>query len=299
MKFIIFGAGAIGSLFGALLSVKNDVLLIGRREHMDAIEREGLKIEGITEGIFHPKTKWDGSRYDVVILTTKAYDTRKALEEIVNKFGRLPVLSLQNGLKNEEIIAEIVGEEYAIGGITSHGATFLQEGKILHAGKGETVIGELNGRITERIKEIGEAFNACGIDTKISNKIKEEIWKKAVVNVVINGLTTLLRCKNGELLKSRYAEEMMKKICMECVEIARTEGIEINEKIIDKTKEVAKNTAENISSMLQDIMRGKKTEVEEINGEIVRIAKKHGINACANEFLYNLIKAMESVRHLG
>ncbi|KAA0009555.1 MAG: ketopantoate reductase family protein [Thermoplasmata archaeon] len=299
MKFIIFGAGAIGSLFGALLSTKNDVLLVGRKEHIEAIEREGLKIEGITKGIFHPKTKWDGSRYDVVILTTKAYDTKKALEEILHKFGKIPVLSLQNGLKNEEMITEIIGEEYAIGGITSHGATFLRAGKILHAGTGETVIGELNGRITERIEEIEEAFNTCGIDTRISTDIKKEIWKKAVVNVVINGLTSLLRCKNGELLKSRHAEETMEKICTECIEIARAEGIGIGEEIIDKTKEVAKNTAENISSMLQDIMKGKKTEVEEINGEIVRIAKKHGINACINEFLFKMIKAMENVRHLG
>ncbi|HHO57114.1 MAG TPA: 2-dehydropantoate 2-reductase, partial [Thermoplasmatales archaeon] len=110
MRFIIFGAGAMGSLFGGLLSARHDVLLVGREEHMKAIEENGLRIEGITNGIFYPKTKWDGERYDFVILTTKSYDTKKAVEEILKKFGKMPVLSLQNGLRNEEIIAEIMGK---------------------------------------------------------------------------------------------------------------------------------------------------------------------------------------------
>lgn len=299
MRFIIFGAGALGSLFGALLSTHHDVLLVGRKKHMEVIKERGLKIEGITKRVFYPETEWDGSRYDVVILTTKAYDTEKAAREILKKFGKIPVLSLQNGLRNEEILAEIVGNEYVIGGITSHGATFLEYGKIYHAGIGETIIGEMDGKITDRIKNIAEAFNKCGIETKISKDIKKEIWKKAVVNAAINGLTALLKCKNGFLLENRNAEILLEKICEECIKIAKTEGIEIGGEIIDKTKEVAEKTADNISSMLQDLLKGRKTEIEEINGEFVRIARRHDMEACMNEFLTLAIKAMESVRHLG
>ncbi|MEM1513467.1 MAG: ketopantoate reductase family protein [Candidatus Thermoplasmatota archaeon] len=299
MKFIIFGAGAIGSLFGGLLSRKNDVLLVGRKKHIEEIEKKGLKIEGVTEGIFYPKTRWDGSKYDFVILATKAYDTKLAIDEILGKFGKIPVISIQNGLRNEEIIAEKIGVENVIGATTTHGVIFLENGKIYHAGRGETIIGEMNGEISERIKKICEAFNECGIETKISNQIKKEKWKKAIVNSAINGLTSILRCKNGELVRNEYTKYLMEKICMEGIEVAKAEGIEIDEEIIKKAQEVAINTSENISSMLQDIISGKKTEVDEIIGEIIRRAKKHGINACINETIYALIKANESVRHLG
>ncbi|MBC7080766.1 MAG: ketopantoate reductase family protein [Thermoplasmatales archaeon] len=298
MKFIIFGAGAIGSLFGGLLSRKNDVLLVGRKEHIEEIEKNGLIVEGFTNEIFYPKTEWDGSKYDFVILTTKAYDTEKAVDEILRKFGEIPIISIQNGLRNEEIIAEKMGIENVIGALTTHGVTFIGNGRIYHAGKGETIIGELSGEITDRIKNICKTFNECGIETKISGEIKKEKWKKAIVNSAINGLTSILRCKNGEIIKNEYAIELIKKICTEAIEVAKAEGIEI-EDIIEKVKEVAENTSENISSMLQDIISGKKTEVDEINGEIIIRAKKHGIKTPVNEVIYSLIKANESVRHLG
>lgn len=299
MKFIIYGAGALGSLFGGLLSKKHDVLLIGRKKHIEAIRKNGLKIEGITNEVFHPKTVWDKSKYDVVLLTTKAYDTKKAVRQIRKKYGKIPVLSLQNGLRNEEIIAEELGIKYAIGGITSHGATFLQYGRVYHAGRGETIIGELNGKITERIKKIAEAFNECGIETKISKEIKKEIWKKVIVNSAINGLTAILKCKNGELLRNRHAHMLLKKVCLEGIKVANAEGFDVGKEIIKKAEEIAKKTANNISSMLQDLLKGKRTEVEEINWEIVKIAKKHGIEAPLNEFLTYAIKAIENVRHLG
>ncbi len=299
MKFIVYGAGALGSLFGALLSTKHDVLLIGRKEHIEAIRKNGLKIEGVTKGVFYPEVEWDGSKYDVVLLTTKSYDTRKAVREIKEKFGKIDVLSLQNGLRNEEIIAEEMGMEYALGGITSHGATFLQAGKIYHAGKGETVIGELNGEITERIRKIANAFNECGIETKISRNIKRDIWRKAIVNSAINGLSAVLRCKNGEILRNEYAEKLLEEICEEGVRVANAEGMEIGNEVIKMAKEILHRTADNISSMLQDILKGKRTEVEEINGEIVKTAKKHGMEANFNKFLTYVIKAMENVRHLG
>ncbi|MCD6330766.1 MAG: 2-dehydropantoate 2-reductase [Thermoplasmata archaeon] len=299
MKFIVYGAGALGSLFAALLSTKHDVLLIGRKEHIEAIRKNGLKIEGVTKGVFYPEVEWDGSKYDVVLLTTKSYDTRKAVREIKEKFGKIDVLSLQNGLRNEEIIAEEMGMEYALGGITSHGATFLQAGKIYHAGKGETVIGELNGEITERIRKIANAFNECGIETKISRNIKRDIWRKAIVNSAINGLSAVLRCKNGEILRNEYAEKLLEEICKEGIRVANAEGMEIGNEVIKMAKEILHRTADNISSMLQDILKGKRTEVEEINGEIVKTAEKHGMEAKFNKFLTYVIKAMENVRHLG
>lgn len=299
MRFVIYGAGAIGSLFGGLLSVNNEVVLVGRKKHMEEIKKNGLRVEGITQKTFYPEVELKMKGCDVVILTTKSYDTERAVKEILKKFGKVPVLSLQNGLRNEEIISEIIGEEYALGGLTNHGATFVENGRIFHAGKGETIIGEMSGEITERIKEIAHAFNKCGIETKVSEDIKKEIWKKAIINASINGLTSILKCRNGHLVKNKSAEILLEKICRECIEISNKSGIDVGEEIIEKAKEVAFKTSENISSMLQDLLKGKKTEIDEINGAFVEIAEKYRMRAPLNEFIYLAVKSMENVRHLG
>jgi len=291
MKIIVYGAGALGSLFAALLSKKHDVLVVGREKHIKAIEKNGLVVEGLTNGIFHPKTRWDGSKYELIILTTKAYDTKKAVEEAVERFGKLPFLSLQNGLNNEEEIASIVGKENVIGGITNHGVTFIDYGKIRHAGYGETIIGEMDGKMGNRIRKIARAFNEAGIKTRISERIKEEIWRKAIINSAINPLTTIFKCKNGAIMKY---ENLIREICDEGSKIARKEGYVIND-AFEKTMEIIEKTADNYSSMLQDVMNGKRTEIEEINGAIANVGKKHGIKACYNIVLTKIIKEMENV----
>jgi len=289
MKFILYGAGALGSLFGGLLSRCHNVLLIGREEHINAIFKHGLKIEGITNEIFYPNVEWDGSNYDLMILTVKAYDTEKAMEQAIKKFGVMPVLSLQNGLRNEDIIEKFVGRENTIGGVTSHGVTFISPGKIRHAGKGVTIIGGIGKN--EIVENIANAFNECGIETKVSKNIKKEIWRKTIINSAINSLTTILKCKNGELIKY---ENLIKKICSEGMEVAKIEGYSIND-AFEKTMHVITNTKNNYSSMLQDIMNKKRTEINEINGEISRIAELHGIHACYNSVLTEIIKEMENV----
>ncbi len=291
MKIIVYGAGALGSLFAALLSKKHDVLVVGREKHIKAIEKNGLVVEGLTNGIFHPKTRWDGSKYELIILTTKAYDTKKAVEEAVERFGKLPFLSLQNGLNNEEEIASIVGKENVIGGITNHGVTFIDYGKIRHAGYGETIIGEMDGKMGNRIRKIARAFNEVGIKTRISERIKEEIWRKAIINSAINPFTTIFKCKNGAIMKYK---SLIREICDEGSKIARKEGYVIND-AFEKTMEIIEKTADNYSSMLQDVMNGKRTEIEEINGAIANVGKKHGIKACYNIVLTKIIKEMENV----
>ncbi|RLF39365.1 MAG: 2-dehydropantoate 2-reductase [Thermoplasmata archaeon] len=299
MRFIVFGAGALGSLFGGLLSRHHDVLLVGRKEHLSAVAKRGLTIEGITSGVFRPDTEWDGSSYDMVLLTTKAYDTERAAREILATFGKMPVLSLQNGIGNEEVLADVFGREQVMGGVTSHGATFVENGRIYHAGTGETLIGMLDGRIPDMLKKTADAFNRCGIPTTITSHIQREIWKKTMVNAAINGLTSILRCRNGFLLENEHASHLLERVCSECSAIARAAHMDIGEDITEKTREVARNTAENISSMLQDILKGKKTEVDEIHGAFAAVARVHGISAPINEFLAHAIRAMENVRHLG
>lgn len=296
MKIVILGAGALGSFIGGMLCKKNEVIFIGRKEHMDAVKKNGLMIKGKTECIVYPKVEKEYAKEpDLIIMTVKAYDTKKAMEENISLVGeKTVVLSLQNGLGNEELLAETVGKR-VIGGVTSHGVTFLKPGEIYHSGIGETIIGEMDGEITERVKKVANMFNECGIETGISIEIRKDIWCKAIINSAINPLTAIVKCKNGYLLQNKYLKKLMEEICEEGIAVARSEGIDVGEEIIKKTEEVAYLTRKNYSSMLQSIMQGKKTEIEEINGEIVKRGRKNDISTPINFTLFSIIKAMEKI----
>lgn len=296
MKVLILGAGAIGSYFGGMLSKKYEVTLIGREAHINAIKKNGLKITGKTNIRAYPKAFTDISesdKSDLIILTVKSYDTKKAIIEAIPYIKNSLVLSLQNGLNNEEIISKIIGEN-VIGGITSNGVTFVLPGEIYHAGVGETVIGELNFKITNRIKKIQKMFNSVGINCKVSKNIIGEIWAKTIVNACINPITAIYRIKNGEILKNLKYLKILEEVCMEGIEVAKKANVKLPDcDILEKTKEIARKTANNKSSMLQDIEMGKKTEIDAINGAIVEIGKKFGVPTPVNCRLIEFIKRKE------
>jgi 2-dehydropantoate 2-reductase len=290
------GAGAIGSLFGALISKNNNVLLIGRKPHVSAIKKSGLVIRGKTQ--FNVKINAEHSMDsivfspDILILTVKSYDTESAISQagkVINK--DTVVLSLQNGLDNIDKIKKFVDSEKIVAGVTTHGALFSEPGIIKHTGIGTTILGELNGQKTKRIDNIVNIFNKAGIKTSVSNNIIREVWIKAIVNSCINPLTTLFQCKNGYLIENPILENLVEKVCQESTNIANAEGINLSYKdMIGKTKEVIRNTSENYSSMLQSFKKGKKTEINSINGKLVEIGKKHDFDPLMNEILTYSVK---------
>jgi 2-dehydropantoate 2-reductase len=303
MKILVFGAGALGGFVGGFLSQKYDVTLYGKEDKMLPIQNTGLKISGVTEIVVHPKIAYDpkdlkNQDYDLIILAVKAYDTDSAMKVIKDIMdSKTVVLSLQNGLDNETKIRQAIGMENTIGGVTSHGLTFIEPGHVHHAGVGETKIGEMDGKESERIKEIANALSLVGIETEISQNIKKEIWIKGIVNAGINPLTALSRLKNGYLLKIPYLERLLEDTCKECIEVAKIKGLDLSDcDVIEKTKNVAKLTSENKSSMLQDIERGRKTEIDSINGRLVEIGQKHEVETPINSTLVSLIKGIEEGR---
>jgi len=298
MNIVVFGAGAIGSLFGAMLSKNNNVLLIGRKNHIKAINKYGLKIKGKTniKVKLNAKTSVNSLKYspDLFILTVKSYDTEKAIlnaKKIIGK--KTVVLSLQNGLDNINKIEKIVDKKNIICGVTTCGAFFKKPGIIEHTGTGLTIIGELNSKNTERINNINNVFSKSGIKTNVSQDILKEIWTKAIINASINPLTAVFKCKNGHLLKNPILEKIVEKICIESTSIVNANNICISNKdIIRKTKDVIKKTSENLSSMYQSCMKGRKTEIDSINGKFVDLGIKLNEEREINEIIINSIKIL-------
>ncbi len=302
MKIAVLGAGAMGCLYGSFLAKEtNEIWLIDVwKGHVDSINVEGLRVvESIGEKVIKDiKATINPSEVgvvDLVLVFVKSTITDKALEGSKDIIGsNTIILTLQNGLGNVEKIASVIGEKNILAGTTAHGASILTPGKVKHAGMGNTIIGEINGEITHRVKEIAELFKNCGIETIVTNNVLGLIWDKLLVNVGINALTALTGLKNGELIMHKETEEILELAVREGMLIAKANGINlINEYPIEHTKEICKLTSENRSSMLQDIINNRRTEIDMINGAIVKEGKKNNIETPINLLLTNLVKIKE------
>jgi 2-dehydropantoate 2-reductase len=300
MKIVMMGSGAMGGLFGGLLTRSGEeVWLVGnRKEQIDRIRSAGLTFEEKGELRTIPmKATLDAASVggaDVVIFFVKTYDTEGAVSDalVLEKEDTI-FLTLQNGLGNEEMICQKIDRRKVMLGVTGHGATLLGPGRIRHAGLGKTFIGELDHRITDRVCRIAQAFCEAGIETEVSSNIHDQVWEKLLVNVGINALTALTGFKNGQLLDYPETSRLMKNLVSEAVEVARGKGIHLGEDPAEKVRKVAEATRENRSSMGQDFDRRQRTEIDAINGAVVREAQALGIPVPFNQAVTDLVKAIE------
>ncbi|MEM3444504.1 MAG: 2-dehydropantoate 2-reductase [Thermoplasmata archaeon] len=298
MRVLVFGAGAIGSFLGAMLSSQHEVFLVGRKMHVEKIRAEGLRIEGGIEKTVKVEAgeKIEGGNWDFVFLTTKAYDTRNAVREILAAVNKGTIVSLQNGLNNLEVIEEEVkasGKNFEIGAcITSIGVTFLEPGKIRFNGWGRTVVGSSNQNVAAALSKM---LSDAGIQTEICTNILHEIWVKGVINSAINPLTVIFNVKNGLLVRDPNLLSILASVAKESESVGKAAGyIGQDVDCTGLTIKVAHQTAENYSSMLQDVMKGKRTEIMEINGYIVDVAERLGMPAPLNKFLVRAVSAIQS-----
>lgn len=299
LKIVVLGAGSIGSLYGGLLSRNNDVTLVCRKEHAKAIRKKGLRIEGKTKIVVKLKaveTLAGLDRPDVLFITVKSYDTANAakLAKKIAGFDTI-VISLQNGLDNLATIKKAVGNSKIIGAITSHGAMLAAPGIVKHTGIGETVVGSFSKCTGKDVKIISDLLERAGIENIISKCIEKSVWEKVLVNAAINPLATVLRENNGALIDNPEMREIMRLAVCEGVRVARSQKIMLDEKkTFEKALSVARLTRNNKCSMLQDIERGRKTEIEHINGALVRLGHEVKIEMPVNELLVVLIRIMET-----
>jgi 2-dehydropantoate 2-reductase len=306
MKIVIMGAGAMGSLFGGLLALSEvEVWLVDiRKEQIDAIRSLGLTLEekGKRQIIRVNATSDVVSigKADLAIFFVKTYHTEKAVADaLILQKEETIFLTLQNGLGNEEAICKKVDRKNVMLGVTNHGATLLGSGHIRHAGWGKTYLGELDGKITDRATQIARTFCNARIETEVSPNIPSLVWDKLLINVGINALTALTGLKNGQLLDYPETLRLMEALVSEAVEVARGKGIRIEGAPIDKVKAVADATRENRSSMGQDFDHRRTTEIDAINGAVVREAERLGISVPYNQMITDLIKVVEKRFHQG
>lgn len=300
MKAVIMGAGAMGSLFGGLLALSGEeVWLVDIREdHIQALTSTGLTVEegGKKQTIPVHATKEVASigTADLVLFFVKAYHTEKAVSDaLVLERKDTVFLTLQNGLGNEEVICKQVDPRKVILGVTNQGATFLGPGRIRHAGWGKTYIGELDGKVTGRITQLAQVLTRAGIETGVSLNIQALVWNKLFINVGINAVAAVTGLKNGQLLDYPETLRLMGGMVSEAVAVARKKGIPIDGNPVETVKAVAEATRENRCSMGQDVDNRRKTEIDVINGAVVREAERLRIPVPYNQMMTDLIKVIE------
>lgn len=300
MNITIIGAGAMGSLFGYLLTLSGrQVMLINTwQEHVDAINSNGLKVEsnGKTNKInIKASTNiHDAKKSDLVIIFVKSPHTQKAaIQSLKCLSTNGMILTLQNGMGNADKISKIVNPDKVIAGTTSHGATILEPGLIRHAGTGPTIIGMWSKKKSKLLENIKNMFCSAGIDTAIEDNIHLIIWKKLIINAGINAITALTGIKNAAIVDLPPTGELVRSVVQESCEIALAYNVHLPDDMIDQVFKVAKATGPNRSSMGQDVDHKKQTEIDAINGAIVNMANKKGIAVPVNQTLTALIKTMQ------
>ncbi len=297
MRIGVMGAGAVGTFVGALLSSTYDVVLIGRPEVAEAIEDRGVRVSGRTELHARPEASADPADLegcDIVLLTVKAYDTAEAAGQVAEVVPMAMLVTLQNGLDNDESVKRTAPGLSSCAAITSLGVTYLGPGHVRHAGEGDTVIGRMASSPSEA-QRTAEVLTEGGLPTSFVENVRGHVWLKGIVNHCINPLTVIHRCRNGVLLKYEEYREHMKGLCAEALAVTRSSEISLPvDDVLGRVAEVARRTADNKSSMLQDVDRGKRTEIDSITGHIIRVGKRHGLELPLSSFVYYEVKSLEA-----
>lgn len=303
MKIAVVGPGAMGCLIAGYLKnrTKEDVWLYDKfPERAGRIRDNCIKIEGANQD-YQAKVNVSAEPKDVgicdlVIICVKSYSTEDACKDIKELVGEnTHVMTLQNGIGNVQILNDYFGAEKVIAGITNHGSTLLGVGHVRHAGKGDTIIGKSDGRLSGALKEISGILSKAGFETKVSKDIDSVIWSKLIINVGINALTAITRLNNGRLIEYEDSRSLLRSAVQEAARIVKRKRIKLAfDDPIQKVESVCKATATNVSSMLQDVLNKKRTEIDFINGAVVRQSKALGIPTPVNEVLTNLVKTIET-----
>jgi len=298
----VVGAGAIGCYFGGMLARAGaNVTLIGRHQHVDAIKRDGLLLQSREFSGYIPVAATEHMAAvggaGLVLFCVKSADTDDAAWAMAPQLAAdAAVLSLQNGVNNVERIRLHV-KAPVIAGLVYAAAEMSAPGAVRHTGGGSLVIGRLNALPGDQdprlLAEIAALFTGAGIAVKISADIAAELWSKLVMNCAYNAISALSRAPYGRMVALPEVREVMRQTVDEVVQVARAKGIRLPGDMVEAAFRLADTMPATLSSTAQDILKGKRTEIDHLNGYVVREGAALGIPTPANRTLNALVKLLE------
>jgi 2-dehydropantoate 2-reductase len=290
----------MGSLYGGLLARAGfDVTLVDVwQEHIDAIRRNGLRLDGITGDLkiaVRATTRVDEvAPVDCAMILTDANSTRDAAQtarRVLDSDGF--ALTLQNGIGNVEALADVLGGERVVGGTSNHSAALQGPGHVTHTHAAPTWIGELDGQSTERLRETAEALTKGGFTPLIVDNILAHIWNKFVLNCGINAISAVTGLRLGELVRTPAVDELQTRIIEEVLAVVRAKGVTLTDSDPMRTIKDHCWKKYNKPSTLQHVEQGKRTEIDALNGALVREARRLGVPTPYNDALTLLLKGVE------
>jgi 2-dehydropantoate 2-reductase len=304
MHIHIIGAGAMGCLYGSLLSRAGcEVTLIDTwREHVDAMNRDGLHMQGLS-GEFCSRVPavvppGPSASADVALILVNTYATEAAAQtakHVLKPSGY--ALTLQNGVGNVEILQAALGRERVMAGLSYHSALVIAPGRGRHTHAGVTWIGETDGSRSGRLEEMSALLDRAGLKPQIVDDVMAFIWSKLIHNSAINGICAIMGIRVGEIPRTPGADELQTKIIDEALTVLRAKGVKLADPDPIHAIKAFCQVKFNKPSMLLHMEAGKPTEIDALNGAIAREAKALGIAAPYNEALTWMVKGLQAQRH--
>lgn len=297
MRVAVMGAGAVGCYFGGMLArAGHNVVLIARPQHVQAIERDGLRME--TRSFDEPVRLAASSEAsaaagaDLVLFCVKSMDTESAGAQLAPYLQpNALVMCLQNGVDNADRLRTVL-PGHAIAAAVVYVATEMAgPGHLKHHGRGELVV-----EPSARSGEVAQELVAAGVPTEISDNVRGALWAKLILNCAYNAVSAIAQRPYGENVRSEGIPEVMRDVVAECLAVARAESVQVAGDIDTAVRRIVETMPTQMSSTAQDIARGKPSEIDYLNGLIVRRGRALGIATPANQVLWALVKLIEGKR---
>ena len=294
LQLAVMGAGAVGCYYGGMLArAGHDVKLIARPQHVDAIQRGGLRMETRT---FDERVKLSASTdpaavagAELVLFCVKSADTQAAGEQMRQHLqpGSL-VLCLQNGVDNAERLRAVLPGQAVAAAVVYVATEMAGPGHVRHHGRGELVI-----EPSPASAAVAGAMTAAGVPTQISDNVRGALWAKLILNCAYNAVSAIAQRPYGENVRSQGIQEVMADVVAECRAVALAEGVHLPDDLDEAVRKIAETMPGQLSSTAQDLARGKQTEIDYLNGFIVQRAQALGLATPANRVLWSLVKLIE------
>jgi 2-dehydropantoate 2-reductase len=299
MRIAVMGTGGTGGYFGGLLArAGEDVTFIARGDHLEAIRKNGLTIKSVLAGDFSIPANATNNIHDIgpvdfVLFCVKAYDNTAAAEQIRPLTGpETVVLSVQNGIDNEQQIGDVIGPEHIVGCVSYVSSTIESPGVIAQmAGPGKIVLGEMQGGTSARTEALQSMLQNSGITAELHSDIQVALWQKFLAICGVNGITALTRLPMGEILACEETRNLMRGTMEEVEAVARASGAALPGDCVDQSMDLFSSLEPSIrGSMYYDLAAGRRLELDVLNGTLVRLGGEHGIPTPINFAIYAALK---------